>query len=1157
MIQFQFDLKGANNYTFDEIQVALANCSNGDPLSWLNENWTKLIETVQTLATKYGQEHKENIVGTISSAEAREVLIKNKGSVWHAVTQCIEQRQQAFNTITSQGNYSREDIVSSLTAHNGNVESALAELNRLQMKPFLLKIQGPPADTLNEPTTSLQAPGSAKTDTMGGSSIENENHDDEEKKNDDKTDILRDIEAIIGSMEEKQSKQTETLLSTIESLVGNMMLSQNSRSISSASSFNGLDRIDAKSPIVIPSKVSSSFDQSTDVETSVKNFVSMHIQDVVPDVAALINKELTETPTENIGIDQGEASQNEQIPIEEVEVLVPIVAPEQLSQPAESIEPAQVSSAIPLNQQNVNATTTSIEKPNTTTTDDTNQMQTIITQIEPIQNASQPLNDDKIAQQPSRTNKPRFVVNKAGVRYSQKQIDKKRIRELEKQLRKEQRRRSTSIVTDRSDSQNTGYLSDSTVVADETQIAQNLDVAAVSNEKTFSLSIIEQAANVNDNKEHNHTITSSSPQNVEEINLAATNSILQQLGESSASGQSNDTTGDVTATNDAKKDAKNRNLSELVEHTKSLIQQMKNEIDEDIAASASEFGDGDNDDYLSDDLIYSDELIDGSEFSDSWEDISDGESVVSGDERYSDQFENDDREIEFQRSSQSMDSEYFVEARESQTSENEQLDDEDLELLENIDVIDDESIVQLNGSFSNQEGINLIESNAVEPEFYDVQAVTNARNDERIQQIIPGNEIIDQNPTENQILEQTIATNENSTSSHVANSPIDSVLSTDNNLMEHLLEIQQSLHSSSIISVNFRETQLREKSESVEPSLDSRTGSNVQSPDALESGLEAISETINADQKDIVRQAASIDEPSTSETIEITEGRRSEASVASVTTDQNETVESASNSNGSEHEATENAFSKEDEEQSISDNQQSVSASASDNQISHANDTESEMDELSVDVSASESSSSKDNISVHSAISTISTVSTAASEKLVESYQYKKITVPVITQCSSSSINVMQLKKNTPDKSTVKNKIPVRRPSLTEPSPSIRNIQNELLNKQLRQPPKVVSKKPSKIVPPKLFFKSNSAAESMASLAGPSKPSKLDENKPSTSNGKLSIPKKKYYETCFSDDNYQTSDDEKPITNMKVIPNLVKIVESHTEESPGPEVRRN
>lgn len=102
------------------------------------------------MATKYGQERKENIVGTISAIEAREALRLHKGNVWHSVTECIEQRQKKFNEIISRGNYSREDIVTALTAHKGNLDMALVELGKTQLKPFLMRIWGPPSGVDNE-----------------------------------------------------------------------------------------------------------------------------------------------------------------------------------------------------------------------------------------------------------------------------------------------------------------------------------------------------------------------------------------------------------------------------------------------------------------------------------------------------------------------------------------------------------------------------------------------------------------------------------------------------------------------------------------------------------------------------------------------------------------------------------------------------------------------------------------------------------------------------------------------------------------------------------------------------------------------------------------------------------------------------------------------
>ena len=64
------------------------------------------------------------LTGTISKAEAREALRKHKGNIWASVTECVEGRQQKYDELHSKGNFTREDIVTMLTAHEGNVDAA-------------------------------------------------------------------------------------------------------------------------------------------------------------------------------------------------------------------------------------------------------------------------------------------------------------------------------------------------------------------------------------------------------------------------------------------------------------------------------------------------------------------------------------------------------------------------------------------------------------------------------------------------------------------------------------------------------------------------------------------------------------------------------------------------------------------------------------------------------------------------------------------------------------------------------------------------------------------------------------------------------------------------------------------------------------------------
>jgi len=50
----------------------------------------------------------------------------------------------------SRGNFSREDVVTVLTANSGDLEAAYMELNKSQLKPFLMKIWGPPQGLDND-----------------------------------------------------------------------------------------------------------------------------------------------------------------------------------------------------------------------------------------------------------------------------------------------------------------------------------------------------------------------------------------------------------------------------------------------------------------------------------------------------------------------------------------------------------------------------------------------------------------------------------------------------------------------------------------------------------------------------------------------------------------------------------------------------------------------------------------------------------------------------------------------------------------------------------------------------------------------------------------------------------------------------------------------
>ena len=113
-----------SGFISEDVQVAVNHCGDMNPIIWLGENWTNMIDTVMTLASNVGHEAEENTIGTISKAEARDALRKHKGNIWASVTECVESRQHKYDDLQSKGNFTREDIVTMLTAHEGNMEAA-------------------------------------------------------------------------------------------------------------------------------------------------------------------------------------------------------------------------------------------------------------------------------------------------------------------------------------------------------------------------------------------------------------------------------------------------------------------------------------------------------------------------------------------------------------------------------------------------------------------------------------------------------------------------------------------------------------------------------------------------------------------------------------------------------------------------------------------------------------------------------------------------------------------------------------------------------------------------------------------------------------------------------------------------------------------------
>ncbi|XP_053961482.1 E3 ubiquitin-protein ligase lubel isoform X2 [Anastrepha ludens] len=331
-------------FTPEELHAALKYCGTSThPIQWLRENWHKLIQTVQSLSTKYGQERAENIIGTISQIEAREALRQHGGNIWQAVSECIEQRQRKYRDISSKGNFSREDIVTALTIHQGNADLALLDLGRTQLKPFLMRIRGSPAGVENEsgaifPPASpiehtiqpeihdflsanasecLQTPNAAGAAFITDHPSPLHEQSTNEYRNpmfdgiyryspysreassssfhlDDPAfnnrNMLKDLETLIGNIEQNQAKENEPMLKTMETMLGDSL---GKREVEHENDPEMM-RILMKSPIATQyaKRTLSNANSRSQSQLDVKNFVWQHIQEIVPNLVQQVEMEL-------------------------------------------------------------------------------------------------------------------------------------------------------------------------------------------------------------------------------------------------------------------------------------------------------------------------------------------------------------------------------------------------------------------------------------------------------------------------------------------------------------------------------------------------------------------------------------------------------------------------------------------------------------------------------------------------------------------------------------------------------------------------------------------------------------------------------------------------------------------------------------------------
>ncbi|KPU73487.1 uncharacterized protein Dana_GF14481, isoform D [Drosophila ananassae] len=263
-------------FTIEELEAAVKYCApDTHPIQWLRDNWQKLVQTVQSLSTKYGQERGENTIGTVSQNEAREALRSSGGNVWQAVADCIQQRQQKYRKLASKGNFLRDDIVNALTAHQDIHEFLNTHALDCLQPPVAGESPSPGSAHPFDPIPADDSHSPAKSTYATPSPYQMEDS------------TLKNLEILIGNMEQNQAKQNQEVLRSIES----MLETFKGKSELEYETDPEVMRILTKSPISALKATGPIEDKSTD---DVKNFVWQHIQDIVPNLVQQVEQELME-----------------------------------------------------------------------------------------------------------------------------------------------------------------------------------------------------------------------------------------------------------------------------------------------------------------------------------------------------------------------------------------------------------------------------------------------------------------------------------------------------------------------------------------------------------------------------------------------------------------------------------------------------------------------------------------------------------------------------------------------------------------------------------------------------------------------------------------------------------------------------------------------
>lgn len=83
-------------YGLKEMEIALFHCQgkSQEALSWLQTNWSKMVEVIISSTTSEGQRCQHNDVGELSQKEAIEALKECAGELGPAVKKCVSRRKE-------------------------------------------------------------------------------------------------------------------------------------------------------------------------------------------------------------------------------------------------------------------------------------------------------------------------------------------------------------------------------------------------------------------------------------------------------------------------------------------------------------------------------------------------------------------------------------------------------------------------------------------------------------------------------------------------------------------------------------------------------------------------------------------------------------------------------------------------------------------------------------------------------------------------------------------------------------------------------------------------------------------------------------------------------------------------------------------------------